>query len=312
MVGVKGLKSTADIDQERLWNEMKRMTLAAIADEPAYVFKRLWTMPVSGQKVRVPKANYLYPEEIAEGATPDYQKLVDNYMHFDIVLKEYALATGITRITLEDSDEQEISWHAARALKAMQDNQEKIILAAVEDTYLDGTLPLGDRRIPPSFGTNPFYNTHNHKVQLGALVEIDLGAIDTAIGNIDEHGHTANFILCNPLDLEKLLYLMTSTDLVGASSLRESFFDPAGAIDGKSAVRRIRGLGILTNAWVARNNYFVFDSRIKPIAWYEKRSITIEQDPRAGFGLAGTWYSNRFGVTMVYATGVVQIQALTA
>lgn len=311
MVGVKGVKVVADIDQERLWEEMKRMTLGAIADEPSYVFKRLWARPVGGQKVRVPKESYLYPEEIADGATPDYQKLVDNYMHFDIDLKEYALATGITRVTLEDSDEDEIRWHAARALKAMQDNQEKIILEAVENTYLDGNLTAGDKRIPPSYGSNnDFDETHSHKTYLGAGTEIDLSAIDTAIGNIDEHGHRANFILCNPLDLEKLLNLMTANDNL-VDGTRDSFFDAQGAIEGKRAVRRIRGLGIITNPWVSRDDYFVFDSRVKPVAWYEKRPITIEQDPRAGFGLAGTWYSNRFGVTMVYATAVVQIIANT-
>jgi len=309
MVGVIGMKSTADLDLEALWEEMKRMTLESVKD-PDFTFKKVFVRPVSSLKVKVPKESYLYPQEIEDGATPDYQKLIGDYMHFDLDLKEYVIATGITRNTIEDSDETEIRWHAARALRAMKDNQERKIVEVIDNTWLD-SLAGTDPRFPPTYGANVMADPHTHITTIGGA--ISLATIDAAIAHIDEHGHTTNWILCNPMSRENLLNLMVDVAGYGATSTanheRESYFDKAGMEQGKHAVGRIRGLSILTNPWVTRGYYYLFDSKIKPVAWYEKRTITAEQDPRAGFGIVGTWYSNRFAVALVYATAIYKLIA---
>ena len=304
MVGVTGLKTTSDIDQQALWDEIKRLTLEAVAADPAYTFKKLFVRPVSSPKVRVPRESYLNPIAIEDGATPDYAKLIGDYTNKDIVVKEYALATGITRNTIEDSDEDEIRWHAARALKAMKVNQENIVIASVDATPLDGSVPTAD--IPPPYGSETFLNTHDH-ILGGGLTTAN---IDSCIALINEHGHTADYLLCHPANVQDVLTLIISVDVTGSTDMSNAgFFDEPGYLDGIAAVKRIRGLKIMTNAWVTKDRYYIGASAVKPIAWYEKRPITVEQDPRAGFGIAGTWYSNRFGVVLVYPTAFAIITA---
>jgi len=302
MATVKGMKTVSDLDQERLWTEMKRMTLQIGVAEPKYTFKKLFTRPVSSQKIRVPKESHVRPQKLEDGATPDYKKLIGEYMYFNIDLGEYALATGITRNTIEDSDEEEVRYLAARTLKGMKDFQEEMVVTELGNNYLDGAVPAD--MVPPDYGSNGFNITHDHF----AAGPISLATIDTAIANIDEHGHGANTMLCNPMNKQDLLDLLISVDLTGtANNSNAGFFDEKGTIEGKDAVTRLKGLAVITNAYVPQGTYYVFDSKIRPIAWYEKRPITVEKDPRAGYGIAGTWYSNRFGVKLVFGTGLVQI-----
>lgn len=291
----KGLKTTDDIDVQVLLEELEAFIYERYVDAPKVTFGDDFMRPVSSPKVRVPTHVELEAQKLEEGAQPDFQKLPEVFNTYYLNVYEYVIATGITRNLVEDSGADEVKWHAMEALKAMEKKRSDIIIEALDDGLNDAAY------VPQDYGDNSYAAAHltagtakHFYTTGGGTITIDI--IDTIIATIAHHGYTPNRILMNPSDLAKVLALLESAT---TADYFQGFFDEEAKLKGTEAIRVVRGLKVLTNAWVSIGDYYIFDASVRPVAFFEKRPITVEKDARPGFGIIGTWYSARYGVKCI-------------
>ena len=72
----------------------------------------------------------------------------------------------------------------------------------------------------------------------------------------------------------------------------------AGANQNYGVVGNIYGLTVISNAWVPSDRIGVFDLSTKPMAYVERRPLTVEE-ANPGFGIIGSYMSMRYGLKVV-------------
>ena len=64
-------------------------------------------------------------------------------------------------------------------------------------------------------------------------------------------------------------------------------------------------MNIFVNAYVPPTRYGVFDLSVKPMAYVERRGMTVEE-ANPGFGIVGSYMSMRYGLKVIKPeTGVI-------
>jgi hypothetical protein len=63
-------------------------------------------------------------------------------------------------------------------------------------------------------------------------------------------------------------------------------------------VGNIYGLNIISNPWVPVDKYMISDSSVKPVAYVERRGLTVEE-ANPGFGIVGSYLSMRYGLKII-------------
>ena len=63
-------------------------------------------------------------------------------------------------------------------------------------------------------------------------------------------------------------------------------------------VGQLYGLNVVVNAWVPSGRFGVFDLSVKPMAYVERRPLTVEE-ANPGFGIIGSYMSMRYGLKVV-------------
>lgn len=226
-------------------------------------------------------------QEIAEGATPDFQHT--DFRHITVKVKEYAIRVGVTRIMIEDSRFDEVKNALAEARRAADRNVLKVILAELKVGWWNAD------EAPEQYGENTFESSHDHiYTDNGAdSGKLNLAKLTKAIQLINEHGHVADTVLINSAQLKDVQDLAGFTAGGVPMALRED-------IQRSGAIGSILGLGIIVNEWIPAGKMLVVDAASKPLAFVERRALTAEEDPAAGFGIVGSFLSQRFGVKTRY------------
>ena len=63
-------------------------------------------------------------------------------------------------------------------------------------------------------------------------------------------------------------------------------------------VGQLYGLNVLVNPFVPNTRCGVFDMKTKPVAYVERRGLTVEE-ANPGFGITGSYMSMRYGLKII-------------
>ena len=138
--------------------------------------------------------------------------------------------------------------------------------------------------------------------QGGATRDIAMEDVTQAIELMGAKGMNPDTILVSPSHMRSLLELsdFTVTFSSGATGMTA-----AGAGDEEMARRRnsgivgsLYGLNVVESAWCPQGRYGIFDTSVKPMAFVERRGLTVEE-ANPGFGIVGSYLSQRYGLKIV-------------
>tara|TARA_R110000824_G_scaffold106712_1_gene252379 strand:+ start:665 stop:1753 length:1089 start_codon:yes stop_codon:yes gene_type:complete len=150
---------------------------------------------------------------------------------------------------------------------------------------------------------------------------IALADLLTAIELIGQHGYSADTVIISPKHYNSLLKLadFTAVYTAGAGAATtlsgtDGSKNPAGMAGtfventNKTAlIGQIYGLTVISNPWVPIDKICVMDSSVKPVAYVERRGLTVEE-ANPGFGIVGSYLSMRYGLKIVNALAGVIIE----
>jgi len=281
-------------------------------------------------------------QEINEGNTPKYQHT--NLRSERVSVNEWGLAVGVTRRMIEDSRFNEVEMalnearravdrhmtkHVVYALLGIQDSTlgtgvdgASIVQATTEANIVDfsdnvygGFLGAGGAvnagRIY-SYGLTSdalLTKTHYQTAAGGAGDgEIALADITEAMELIGGHGYTASEIMISPQHYKTLLNMADFTTAI-ANENRYVLDTPVESTSRTGIVGSLYGLNVVVNAWCPPDRIFIWDGAQKPMAYVERRPLTVEE-ANPGFGIVGSYMSMRYGLKVINpASGVVVINA---
>ena len=135
--------------------------------------------------------------------------------------------------------------------------------------------------------------------------------VTTSLDLIAAHGYMADTVVISPKHYKSLLDL---GDFVTAFTAAQG---SAGTADGSNPttaammpgspvantastgiVGSIYGLSVIVNAWCPSDRCLIYDSKVKPMVYVERRPLTVEE-ANPGFGIIGSYMSMRYGLKVV-------------
>ena len=134
--------------------------------------------------------------------------------------------------------------------------------------------------------------------------DIALTEITSAIELISAKGGIADTILVSPSHYKSLLDLADFTAPFTASASNLAHATSKGGLDfvnetsSSGVVGQIYGLNVLVNPFIPSTRYGVFDMKVKPVAYVERRGLTVEE-ANPGFGITGSYMSMRYGLKVI-------------
>jgi hypothetical protein len=133
----------------------------------------------------------------------------------------------------------------------------------------------------------------------GATGDLALADITTAMELINAKGGTADTIMISPSHYKTLLNLadftapFTSTGADAVNS--KGGLDYVNNVSNSGLVGQLYGLNVYMNHWIPKDRYGIFDMKVKPVAYVERRGLTVEE-ANPGFGISGSYMTMRYGL----------------
>jgi len=141
---------------------------------------------------------------------------------------------------------------------------------------------------------------------------VSLSDISAGITRMSLHGFNATHLFISPSHYENILKMadfttVFSTGLVAAGNLvsganvmpTDSASNPfSSVLQTGGIVGQLYGLTVVVNPWVPTTRYGIFDLSVKPMAYVERRPLTVEE-ANPGFGIIGSYMSMRYGLKIV-------------
>ena len=138
-----------------------------------------------------------------------------------------------------------------------------------------------------------------------STAELTLGDITTAMELISAKGLNPDTILISPSHYKLLLDLadFTSPFTAAAGTTTADFGGKGGLeyVDSEARtglVGQLYGLNVFVNAYIPMTKFGVFDMSVKPMAYIERRGMTVEE-ANPGFGIVGSYMSMRYGMKII-------------
>ena len=278
-------------------------------------------------------------EAIDEGSTPSYQHT--KMRSERVSVKEWGIAVGVTRRMIEDSRFNEVELALNEARRAVDRHMAKHVVYALmgigdttfqtgisnadidKDSTEEGTSGIADfdKNVYGGFigsgtalgGRITNYGLatdadlkRSHYVEAATDSTVTLSEITKAIELIGQHGYNADTIVISPKHYKTLLDLADFTVAATANSpAAGGNLGPVDQTNRTGLVGSLYGLNILVNAYVPSTRYGVFDLSVKPMAYVERRGMTVEE-ANPGFGIVGSYMSMRYGLKVIKPeTGVI-------
>ena len=150
----------------------------------------------------------------------------------------------------------------------------------------------------------------NDAAGLAAGSSISLSDISAAITRMSLHGYSATHLFISPSHYENILKMADFTTVfttgVSANAADGGNVMPAAAgnnpmgslLSTGGLVGQLYGLAVVVNPWVPTTRYGIFDLSVKPMAYVERRPLTVEE-ANPGFGIVGSYMSMRYGLKIV-------------
>ena len=142
------------------------------------------------------------------------------------------------------------------------------------------------------------------------LNSFTLTDVASSISRMSKHGYNATHIFINPSQYENMLKMadfasvFTTANAVTAADGGNVMPTAAGSgpfgqmLSTGGLVGQLYGLNVVVNAWVPSGRFGVFDLSVKPMAYVERRPLTVEE-ANPGFGIIGSYMSMRYGLKVV-------------
>jgi len=153
--------------------------------------------------------------------------------------------------------------------------------------------------------------TSGHYLQAAGSSAGDLALtnITNAINLIAVHGYTADTIVIAPSHYKSLLNLgdfvtafnAADGETGAAANPTTAAMMPGSPVRDAASTGRVGslyGLNIVMNAWCPPDRVLVYDSKVKPMVYVERRPLTVEE-ANPGFGIVGSYMSMRYGLKVV-------------
>mgnify|MGYP004451347453 CR=1 FL=1 len=187
------------------------------------------------------------------------------------------------------------------------------------DGLSDAAVETGNERVYPyaNATTANLKRTHYINTATSSAGDVSLNDLLLAIDRIGQHGYNADTLLISPGHFNSLLQLADFTAVFtagdGATTAQGSGANPGSAklantfVESTNQTRvvgNIYGLQIVSNPWVPADQYLVMDASVKPVAYVERRGLTVEE-ANPGFGIVGSYLSMRYGLKIVNALSAV-------
>jgi len=156
-----------------------------------------------------------------------------------------------------------------------------------------------------------YFNSGGDGAATGDLALADL---TTAMELINAKGGTADTLMISPSHYKTLLNMadFTAPFTVAAAAAGGS---PKGGLDyvnnvsNSGVVGQLFGLNVYMNHYIPKNRFGVFDMSVKPVAYVERRGLTVEE-ANPGFGIQGSYMTMRYGLKVIRPeAGVIVIGA---
>lgn len=148
-----------------------------------------------------------------------------------------------------------------------------------------------------------------------------LADVPKGIDHIATHGYNATHIFLSPAHYHKLLnigdfvtaFTVASGGEAGADANPTTTLNnpenPFNTTAKTGKVGSLYGLDVIVNAYVPSDRFGIFDLSVKPMAYVERRPLTVEE-ANPGFGIVGSYMSMRYGLKIVRPeTGFIVINA---
>ena len=158
---------------------------------------------------------------------------------------------------------------------------------------------------PASTGTHYFAGQDTSGGPSGATGDISLKDLTAAMELIGAKGLTADTVMISPMHYKNLLNLADfTTPFTAAQGSASSTSTAKGGIDyvnqtsRTGVVGQLYGLNVVMNSYIPSNRFGVFDMTVKPMAYVERRGLTVEE-ANPGFGITGSYMSMRYGLKII-------------
>jgi len=176
-----------------------------------------------------------------------------------------------------------------------------------------GTINTGRLYSYANVDDTNLVSSHYVNAASGAAGAVSLSDITNAMDLIGEQGYTADTVVISPAHYKSLLNLADfTTAYVGGGAGAPTTAGMAGGSPLANAaanglVGRLFGLNVFVNAWIPSSRFGVFDMKVKPATYVERRALTVEE-ANPGFGIVGSYLSMRYGLKIIRPeTGVIII-----
>lgn len=143
-----------------------------------------------------------------------------------------------------------------------------------------------------------------------ATGDLALADITTAMELINAKGGTADTIMISPSHYKTLLNLADFTaPFSGSGDPQKGGLDYVNSTSNTGLVGQLYGLNVYMNHWIPKDRYGVFDMKVKPVGYVERRGLTVEE-ANPGFGITGSYMTMRYGLKIIRPeSGVIVIGA---
>ena len=146
--------------------------------------------------------------------------------------------------------------------------------------------------------------------------EMSLADLTKAIELLGAKGLNADTVLISPSHYKTLLNMADFTLPFASGTVTSANpgaskggLDYVNAVSKNAVVGQLYGLNVVVNAYIPASRFGVFDMSIKPVAYVERRGLTVEE-ANPGFGITGSYMSMRYGLKIIRPeAGVIFISA---
>jgi hypothetical protein len=135
----------------------------------------------------------------------------------------------------------------------------------------------------------------------GATGDLALADLTTAMELINAKGGTADTLMISPSHYKTLLNLADFTapfTIAGGDDSAKGGLDYVNKASSTGVVGQLYGLNVYMNHWIPQGRYGVFDMKVKPVGYVERRGLTVEE-ANPGFGITGSYMTMRYGLKVI-------------
>ena len=132
-----------------------------------------------------------------------------------------------------------------------------------------------------------------------ATGDLGLADITSAMELINAKGGTADTLMISPSHYKTLLDLADFTaPFSGSGDAQKGGLDYVNDVSASGIVGQLYGLNVYMNHYIPKNRFGVFDMSMKPVAYVERRGLTVEE-ANPGFGIQGSYMTMRYGLKVI-------------